>query len=35
MSSTGTNYVPNEDEDVDQYDSYAIDLFHKNFSPSG
>ena len=23
-SSSGTNYVPNEHEDVDQYDSYAI-----------
>ena len=23
-SSTGTNYVPNEPEDDDQYDSYAI-----------
>ena len=23
-SSFGTNYVPNEHEDVDQYDSYAI-----------
>ena len=22
-SSSGTNYVPNEHEDVDQYDSYA------------
>ena len=24
MSSSGTKYVPNEQEDVDQYDSYAI-----------
>ena len=24
MSSYGTNYVPKEHEDVDQYDSYAI-----------
>ena len=24
MSSSGTNYVLNEHEDVDQYDSYAI-----------
>ena len=24
MSSSGTNYVPNEHEDVDQYDPYAI-----------
>ena len=24
MSSSGTKYVPNEHEDVDQYDSYAI-----------
>ena len=24
MSSSGTNYVPNEHEDDDQYDSYAI-----------
>ena len=24
LSSSGTNYVPNEHEDVDQYDSYAI-----------
>ena len=24
MSSSDTNYVPNEHEDVDQYDSYAI-----------
>ena len=24
MSSSGTNYVPNEHEDADQYDSYAI-----------
>ena len=23
-SSSGTNYVPNEHEDVDQYDPYAI-----------
>ena len=23
-SSSGTNYVPNKHEDVDQYDSYAI-----------
>ena len=23
-SSSGTNYVPNEHEDADQYDSYAI-----------
>ena len=23
-SSSGTNYVPNEHEDIDQYDSYAI-----------
>ena len=23
-SSSGTNYVPNEHEDVDQYDLYAI-----------
>ena len=23
-SSSGTNYVPNEHEDVNQYDSYAI-----------
>ena len=23
-SSPGTNYVPNEHEDVDEYDSYAI-----------
>ena len=23
-NSSGTNYVPNEHEDVDQYDSYAI-----------
>ena len=23
-SSSGTNYVPNEHEDDDQYDSYAI-----------
>ena len=23
-SSSGTNHVPNEHEDVDQYDSYAI-----------
>ena len=23
-STSGTNYVPNEHEDVDQYDSYAI-----------
>ena len=23
-SSSGINYVPNEHEDVDQYDSYAI-----------
>ena len=24
MSSSDTNYVPNEHEDADQYDSYAI-----------
>ena len=24
MSSSGTNYVPNEHEDADQYDSYAV-----------
>ena len=24
MSSSGTNYVPNEHEDFDQYDPYAI-----------
>ena len=24
MSSSGTNYVPNEHEDIDQYDSFAI-----------
>ena len=23
-SSSGTNYVPNEHEDVDQYDSYVV-----------
>ena len=23
-SSSGTNYVPNEHEDADQYDSYAV-----------
>ena len=33
INSTGTNYVLNENEDIDRYGSLVS--FHKDFSPSG